>query len=79
MSTTAPRSSARLPLRKRMANPLPCGCTEPHSHQAWLEATIELSRLQQISKTPFDWRRRRALMWELIHDWDAANAGKIDL
>jgi hypothetical protein len=56
---------------------LPCGCSEAHSHEAWLEAHFELGRVESVNG-PLDWRSRRDFIINFSHKWDISKAGKID-
>lgn len=54
---------------------LPCGCKQ-HSHQAWLEAQLEMGRVESVEGR-MDWRSRRDFIINFMHEWDVAKAGKI--
>jgi hypothetical protein len=53
-----------------------CGC-ESHTHQSWLEAHLELGRVE-IATGPLDWQSRRDFIINFRHKWDTLKAGKIE-
>ena len=63
-----------------LSNLPPCDCAADfrHSHQAWLEATLEVGRLEHREGKVFPWRERGELIKRLMHNWDYPNPGKIE-
>jgi hypothetical protein len=53
-----------------------CGCKQ-HSHQSWLEAQLELGRVESV-EGPLDWRSRRDFICNFMHKWDISKADKIE-